>query len=411
MAQLIAYVIPADPTDVPSVAELRRWLRLREPEYMIPSWFVPIDSFPLTPTRKIDRKALPRPELVIEPDETAVEPRDDIEATLAGIWASVLGRPSVGVNQNFFDLGGHSLLATRVFALIEQETGRRIPLSALFETPTIAELAGAIRGEVRHSDWSSLVPIQQAGTKPPFFYVAPYLISVLQFANLGEELAPDQPLYGFQPQGLDGLRPPHNRIEDMAAHYITELKSIQPTGPYSIGGHCSGAWVAFEMARQLEASGDELHAVVLVDQGPPAADRPAVHPAKYIWNRVRFYFRDGRFRHALAWKLKIATARHLVRRVGPPTARYVEEVRAAHREAFGVYGSAKIKHDIFMVRSAESLALSDKDWFLQWADRTEGALRIEDVPGTHANLLVRPYVEAMAVELRKALDRTDACRR
>jgi thioesterase domain-containing protein len=308
------------------------------------------------------------------------------------------------VNQNFFDLGGYSLLATRVFALIEERTGHRLPLSALFDAPTIAELADAIRSEGWRNEWTSLVPIQRTGTELPFFYVAPYQISVLQFAHLGDELAPDRALYGFQPQGLDGRHQSHETIEEMAAHYITEMKAVQPRGPYAIGGHCAGAWVAFEMARQLEAGGDELHAVVLVDQGPPSAEQPAIRPVTYLLNRMRFYRRDRRFRHALMWKLRIALGRHLVRRVGPPTARYVEEVRAVHRDAFRQYEGGTVRHDLVLIRSAESLALVDKAWYVQWADRTEGGFRIESVPGTHASLLERPVVEALATKIRAALD-------
>jgi amino acid adenylation domain-containing protein len=403
-AQLVAYIIATDPSDLPTVTVLRRWLERRLPEYMIPSCFVPIDSFPMTPSRKIDRKALPQPRVVL-PDEEAIAPRDDLEATLGTIWADVLGRPSVGVNQNFFDLGGYSLLATRVFALIEERTGHRLPMSALFDAPTIAELADAIRSEGWRSEWTSLVPIQRSGTELPFFYVAPYEISVLQFAHLGEALLPDRPLYGFQPQGLDGRMPTHETIEETAAHYISEMKSVQPHGPYAIGGHCSGSWVAFEMARQLEDAGDELAAVVLVDQGPPGAGQPRNKLCAYLLNRIRFHLRDGRFRQALMWKLRIAVGRHLVRRIGPPTARHVEQVRAAQREAFRRYtgNGRQLHHDLVLVRSAETLALADKSWFLQWADRTEGSLRTESVPGTHHNLLERQHVGMLAATVRAAL--------
>jgi thioesterase domain-containing protein len=360
----------------------------------------------MTPSRKIDRKALPQPQVLL-PEEGAIAPRDDLEATLGTIWAEVLGRPSVGVNQNFFDLGGYSLLATRVFALIEERTGHRLPISALFDAPSVAELAAAIRSEGWRSEWTSLVPIQRSGAEAPFFYVAPYEISVLQFAHLGEALLPDRPLYGFQPQGLDGRLPTHETIEEMAAHYITELKSVQPHGPYAIGGHCSGSWVAFEMARQLEDAGDELVAVVVVDQGPPGAAQPLHRLCAHLVNRMRSYLRDGRFRHALMWKLRTAVGRHLVRRVGSPTARHVEEVRAVHREAHRQYtgNGRRLHHDLVLIRSAETLAQADKSWFVQWADRTEGSFRTESVPGTHDNLLERQYVETLAARVRAALMR------
>ena len=399
--QLVAYVVPAE-WPAPSGTELGRFLRTQLPAHMVPAQFVPIEAVPLTPNGKLDRQAL-APPAPARQDEGSGSARDSLERMLLGLWGEVLNRSDFGVHDSFFDLGGYSLLATRLFALIEEATGKRIPVSALFETPTIAELAELIRDGGWTTTWSSLVPIQPGGSRRPFFYVAPYMISVLQFAHLAEELGPDQPLYGLQPQGLDGVLPAHERIEDMAAHYIDEIKSLQPHGPYLIGGHCSGSWVAFEMARQLEAKGDEVGAVILVDQGPPGVERPAIKPVAYLLNRLRFYFSDGRLRYALTWQLKIATGRLLLRRVGPPTARFAEEVKAKHRAAFVVYEGGDIEHDLVLLRSEESIALVDKSWYLRWADRTAGSFRHEIISGTHANLLERPYVEQLAARLRFAL--------
>jgi thioesterase domain-containing protein len=391
----VAYVVPrSDPA--PDPAELSRFLRDQLPAHMVPSDFVFIGRIPLTPNGKLDRQALPAPERDVAGSHASRAPRDACEHMLVDIWQEVLGRDNIGIDDDFFELGGYSLLATRVFALIEQRTGKRLPISVLFEAPTIAQLAEAVGSDEWHRAWSSLVPIQPAGSKVPFFYVAPYTISVLQFAQLGEALGHDQPLYGLQPLGLDGRVPAHERVEDMAAHYITELKVVQPEGPYLIGGHCSGAWVAFEMARQLEASGQELHGVLLVDQGPPGADRPHIRPHRYFLNRFRFYLRDGRLRHSMAWQFRIMIARHLVRRIGPTTERFVERVRETHRRAFRLYTGGIIKHDVVLIRSAESLALEDKGWYRQWAERTEGAMTTIDVPGTHANLLVPPFVDSLA---------------
>lgn len=405
--RLVAFVVP-EPAGVLGsaaldTADLAAFLRSQLPIHMVPTAFVAIDRIPLTPNAKVDRRALSTTFDVADSwgDEG---PNNPLERMLVDMWSEVLALDTVGIHDNFFDLGGYSLLATRVFALIEKRTGKRVPVSQLFETPTIAELAAVITNDAAHSTWSSLVSIQPAGTKTPFFYVAPYLISVLQFAKLGKELGDDQPLYGLQPQGLDGKRPPHERIEDMAAHYIEELKCVQPQGPYLLGGHCSGAWVAFEMARQLEASGETLSAVVMVDQGPPGVERPPINPFRYLANRWQFYMSDGRLRDAVAWQLKLGVARLVVRRVGSPTARFVEEVRATHRRAFTRYQGATIRHPIVLLRSAESLSLADKVWYLRWADKTEGAFRTEGVPGTHANLLEQPYVGELATKLRWAFE-------
>ena len=156
--------------------------------------------------------------------------------------------------------------------------------------------------------------------------------------------------------------------------------------------------------------------MVLVDQGPPGVDRPKMEPKRYIANRLRFYFHDGRLRHAMAWQFKILTARLLLRRVGPRAVRFEEEVKAVHRQAFRAYGGGQISQDMTLVCSAESLALADKSWYTRWTDRTSGRLTTCHVAGTHANLLVQPYVAELGREVKRAMgeeqdDVAPACER
>ncbi len=406
LPMLVAYVV-ASPGHRIDSAELIRSLRTALPPHMVPSDIVELDEVPLTPNGKIDHRALPAPTRGATFPAGSEGPTDSLEWMLVDIWQKVLGRKHVSIHDDFFALGGYSLLATRLFAIVEDRTGQRLPVSVLFEHPTIAELAAAIRCDGWRTGWSSLVAIQPAGAGQPFFYVAPYMISVLELAPLGDELGRDRPLYGLQPQGLDGSLPPHTTIEEMAAHYITELKTVQPEGPYAIGGHCAGSWVAFEMARQLEAGGDEVDALVLVDQGPPGVERPQIRPLPYIANRVRFYFSGGRLRHALAWQFKILTGRVLLRRVGSPTARFEEGVKEVHRAAYRVYAGGRVQHDIRLILSADSLSLTDKGWYRRWSELTDGRVTIRDVGGTHANLLVQPFVRQLASEIAVVLDAAD----
>jgi aspartate racemase len=399
--ELAAYAVPASSEPV-TTAELAAFLRTMLPAHMVPARIVPIDTIPLTPNGKLDRRALPEP--VDEPVEATSAARDELEETLIELWGEVLNRANVGIHDDFFDLGGYSLLATRLFALLEERTGQRIPVATLFQSPTIAQLADTIRSSGWTTKWTSLVPIKPAGSRPPLFYVTPYLISVLQLAHLGDELGDDQPLYGLEPQGLDGDLPAHQTIEEMATHYIAEMRSVQPHGPYVLGGHCSGAWVAFEMARQLEAEGEEVDTLLLVDQGPPGIERPEVATWRYVVHRLRHFYRDGRLRHALAWQLKIAMNRFLLRRVGSAQVRSTEEVRAAHHRAHRLYEGGVISSDVVLIRSAETLALEDRSWFLHWEAMTTGAMHLDDVIGTHANLLEQPYVIDLADKMRTALD-------
>ena len=156
----------------------------------------------------------------------------------------MLGITPIGVRENFFDLRGHSLLAVRLFAQIEQASGRQLPLATLFQAPTVEQLTGMLRQEGWSAPWSCLVAIQPGSSKPPFFCIHSSGGHVgLSYYELARHLGSDHPLYGLQALGLDGQTAPLTRFEDMAAHYLTEIRSLQPEGPYFLGGRALvGPW-------------------------------------------------------------------------------------------------------------------------------------------------------------------------
>jgi thioesterase domain-containing protein len=173
-----------------------------------------------------------------------------------------------------------------------------------------------------------------------------------------------------------------------------------------LGGHCAGNWVAFEMAQQLQAQGEEVSLLVLVDSEPPNIEPPHISPIKYYLNRIAFYWRDGRFWDALIWKLGLAYQRLVILRMGEENARRVAAVRNAHACAHRNYHSGTFNGDVLLIRSHESTTLQDKDWHLRWSELINGRLRHKVVPGTHAGLLIEPSVSQMAAEIRAAIDKT-----
>jgi len=396
-----AYVVVASGVDIDST-DILRHARQVLPAPLVPTRLKIVESIPLTPNGKVDPTLLTAEVVTTE----RTEPADDVERMLLEHWRSVLRRDDVGVNDNFFDLGGYSLLATRLFALIEGSTGRRLAVTTLFEAPTVARLADVLRGDASAPSWTSLVPIQRDGRARPLYYVTPYSISVLQLAQLGETLGGDQPLFGLQPQGLDGEAPIHATIEDMAMHYISEIRSHQPTGPYSIGGHCSGSWVAFEMTRQLEAVGEEVDSLVLIDQGPPGVARPKTALWRYVVHRLRFFNADGRLFEALGWQLRNAVGQLLLRRVGSAQRRAAEHVNVAHRRAHNSYQGGEIEAEILFLRSEEAIRLGDRHWHLEWQRFTTGGFVTDTVPSTHAMLLEQPYVTTLADRIHRWLRRS-----
>jgi aspartate racemase len=263
--RLVAYWVAAN-AEVPTYRELRQFLQQTLPDYMIPSAFVRVESLPVTPNGKIDRRALPQPSLSdIHSSSDYVAPRTPLEQQMADIWAEVLKLEQVGIHDNFFELGGHSLLAVNLFTQIEKAFKKNLPLSTLFQAPTIAQLAQLLSLDGVAQSWSSLVKIQPNGSNPPFFCVHEADGHVLCYRELANHLGPEQPFYGLQPQHVDGKWSFHSWIEDMASCYIQELLIVQPEGPYFLGGLCAGGIIAFEMAQQLQAQGQEVALLALFD--------------------------------------------------------------------------------------------------------------------------------------------------
>jgi non-ribosomal peptide synthetase component F/thioesterase domain-containing protein len=192
-------------------------------------------------------------------------PQNDTEKQLKQIWGELLGIRSIGVQQNYFELGGNSILAVRLFNQIENAFTVKLPLSTLLEAPTIRQFARLLRNDGSVPTWSPVVPIQPFGSRPPFFCVHAAGGNVLLYRALSRHLGGGQPFYGLQFPGLDGEQPLLTRIEDIAALYVQEIRTIQPHGPYYLGGYCLGGTIALEMAQQLTRVGEEVALLALFD--------------------------------------------------------------------------------------------------------------------------------------------------
>jgi len=244
----------------------------------------------LTPSGKIDRKALPLPdEGRIETRAASVAPRDPIEQLLAQLWAKILKVRHVGLYDNFFELGGHSLLAVRMIVEIEKVYKKRLPLATLLQAPTVGALAEMLRKQEWKPSWSSLVPIRPGGSKPPLFLMHSHGGNVLEYYPLADRLDASQPVYAIQAKGLDGQIVKNRSMEEMAALYLEEVRSLQPEGPYYLGGFCFGGVLALEAAQQLSAAGQEVALVVMIQSMHPASARfkPDTTVLQRWWYRTK----------------------------------------------------------------------------------------------------------------------------
>jgi amino acid adenylation domain-containing protein len=418
--RLVAYV--ASPGEnAPSASALRQFVQQRLPEYMVPSTFVVLEQLPLTPNGKIDRRALPdpggaRPDLT----RTFVAPRTNTEELVASIWAEVLGLKQVGVHDNFFELGGHSLLATRLIARVQEACDVDLPLRTLFVAPTVAGMSEMIEDhqldqedEFEEPTHSPLVLIQPNGSKPPFFCIHPSGGRVFCYADLARRLVPDRPFYGIESPGLEDEQDHLTQIEAIAAYYIDLMRTVQPEGPYFLGGWSMGGIVAFEIARQLQAQGQQVALLALLDIRPPAstvtAFDDALHTQRFIEDLATLFGKSPPpltadlvtlgSNEQLVYILQQMRANDIV----PPDFGLAQlrrqiGVYKANSQAMLSYAAQPYPGRVTLFRAEDSLYQA-----ADWERLAAGGLESYLVPGNHYTFLKQPYVHILAQQLQECI--------
>ena len=350
-----------------------------------------------------------------------VAPRDSLELQLSKIWEEVLGIAPIGVKDSFFELSGQSLVAVRLFMQIEKTFGKNFPLSTLFQAPTVEQQASILQQSESSAHWDSLVAIQTSGSKPPLFCVHPIDGNVLIFQKLASHLGSDQPVYGIQAKGLDGRQAIHTRFEDMAADYIKEIRTVQPEGPYFLGGYSSGGVVAFEMAQQLYAQGQKVAMLALFDSYCPVYFNPKSFSDlafRHLVNLVRLepkgkltYLRTGLGETKQRWMEEIA------RKFSPgsgssmpidnQTATDTEDLFAAQkqatRNAVRDYVPRVYPGRACLFRCAEQPWWLGSDRQLGWGGLAAEGLELHEVPGNHWTI-IRENVSLLAEKLGICLE-------
>ncbi|MGG0065908.1 non-ribosomal peptide synthetase DhbF [Bacillus subtilis] len=262
--RLAAYVIPSEETF--DTAELRRYAAERLPDYMVPAAFVTMKELPLTPNGKLDRKALPAPDFAAA--VTGRGPRTPQEEILCDLFMEVLHLPRVGIDDRFFDLGGHSLLAVQLMSRIREALGVELSIGNLFEAPTVAGLAERLEMGSSQSALDVLLPLRTSGDKPPLFCVHPAGGLSWCYAGLMTNIGTDYPIYGLQARGIGQREELPKTLDDMAADYIKQIRTVQPKGPYHLLGWSLGGNVVQAMATQLQNQGEEVSLLVMLDAYP-----------------------------------------------------------------------------------------------------------------------------------------------
>jgi aspartate racemase len=394
---------------------------------MVPAVFVQLEKLPLTANGKVDRRALPEP-VGLEEADSYCPPRDRLELQLTRIWESLLQVERVSVKDNFFDLGGHSLLAVKLLAHINQSLGRNLSVVSVFQAPTVEQMAQLVRQEGWKSPGESLVVVQPNGSKPPFFCVHGYA----GYTGLAAHLGHDQPFYGLV-QGLEGNRF-YTRVEDLAAHYLKDVKALCPKGPYLLGGHSFGGLVAFEMAQQLRRAGEEVGLLALIDPTPPRRGDPqfrsAVRSSKRRTRSINNV--SSRILHHLGQLLELPSGRKAayarqrlsvmarllgkngkrlrcemylrVRRPMPPELRtfYIGEILFGdhYPAAAKAYRSQRYDGPAVLIHTGSNHAFDPE---IVWRELIPEGLTAYTVPGKHLEILKEPLVAAVATHLSNYL--------
>ena len=364
-----------------------------------------------------------------------VAPETTIEKTLAGFWQDLLGVSHVGVCDSFFDLGGHSLIAVRLFAMVKKTFKVDFPISVLFEAPTIrkcADLIAAQVGEVEEGSdkapakpqrrFTHLVPMHDGdgGPRRPFFLIAGMFGNVLNLRHLAHLLGQDRPFYGLQARGLYGGEAPHDSIEEAARDYIAEMRQVQPSGPYMIGGFSGGGITAYEIARQLEMMGEEVSIVVMLDTPLPQR-RPLSRG-----DRLRIQWAEAKARgmfYPVIWARNRIAWEIAKRRDAGVTEEnhgfHNAEIESAFYRAIETYQVRPWNGRLVlfrpplvgkwtvsggqMVNSERSYVTHDNDWSL-FAPQVE----VHEVPGDHDSMVLEPNVRVLAAQMREAIEGAEA---
>ncbi|MFN6567373.1 amino acid adenylation domain-containing protein [Dendronalium sp. ChiSLP03b] len=402
---LVAYIV-VDRDRAAKTDEVRRFLKQRLPDYMMPSTFVILEALPMTPNGKVDRRALPEPaQIRQELEETFVAPRDEMELQLVKIWQKILGVNPIGIRDNFFSLGGHSLVAVRVLAQVEKVFKKNLPVSTLLQNPTIEQLAVILRQSELMNSWSYLVPLQPRGSKPPLFLCQ----GIGVYQPLITYLDSEQPVYGLLSDDEQGKPVKLNRLEELAFNYIKEIRTLQPEGPYLLGGHSFGGVIAFEMAQQLISQGQKVALLVLLDtflpgttKAIPSSERLLFHlnqllrtGPKYLVENVMEKLSKTYGKFALKHKFfKIKTLEHLVRQA----AYYKTVVKYAKHYVPQVY----LGRITLFIASEKSVRVEPE---LGWTKLVAGKLESHEIPGDHFGILKEPNVRLLAEKLQVSIDR------
>ncbi len=408
--RIIAYIV-LHPFTTVTQAELHRFVKERLPDYMLPGAWVFLNEFPLTPSGKINQLVLPAPDQdLLEHKLTYHAPNDELELRLVKLWEHLLEISPIGIDDNFFEIGGHSMLVVRLITQLERELGKPLSLALIFHAPTISLMASVLRKDGWRPTWSSLVPIRTTGTLPPLFCVHADG-GAFFYTRFSSFLSPQQPFYGLQARGLDGIDPPFTNVKDMASHYISEIRTIQHKGPYLISGFSMGGVVIYEMAQQLLVAGEQS-LIIFLDA--PSPDYPEIIGTTSLEKIKRLFSMElspmiNRLLHRLDQRRRWLTDELLCKfflffdRPLSPSLR-IHRIRNLNHQISDEYQPKPLNGQAVILRASQQPAGAKPDPTLGWSQYIQGRISEYIIPGDHESIFVEPHVRELANKLQTSID-------
>jgi thioesterase domain-containing protein/acyl carrier protein len=395
------------------------FLKRKLPEYMVPGLWMELSELPLNPNGKIDRNALPDVnEFQLVNDRVA--PRNEAEESLAGIWKSVLAVNDLGMLDNFFDLGGQSLLAVQMLAEVEKKFRKKVSINNVFKYPTIELLAEFLYSGKAKDRYKSLVPIKATGNKTPLYIIHGDGYNMSNFVSLANYLDEQQPLFSLQPVGLDGKDEPFDSLEDMAAHYVSEILQHNPDGPYAIVGYSFGGYVAIEIKRQLENMGKEVKTLGIfdTDAGVLQYKKSGLKkvPKKLIRQipKALFVVKSLINSPSETFNYQKEMAAKRFKSLSSKFGKHEEEltdidlnlykININHEVALNNYDLKPFHGTLHLFKAQSRMYFVDEFEFLGWKKFAKDDVIVYDIPGDHRTMFLPPHVKELAAMLQHILN-------
>jgi amino acid adenylation domain-containing protein len=413
---LVAYVVLSG--DAPdALSMIKDDLRSKVPEYMVPSEFVVIEEMPLNHSGKVDRKSLPDPGVHSGRGGTYVEPRTDLERTLAQIWGESLHLDRIGIHDNLFDLGGHSLMTVELSSKIEASLGITVPLIAFFRAPTIAQLAEVLRARQFPGEGDSIVMLQSSpGTLAPLFCVPGLGGDAVGLRDLAQQLGHDRSIYGIQPSKVGDTA--SSSMESIASLHIDSLRSVQSNGPYYLVGFSLGGIIAYEMARQLHDAGEKVSMLGLIDTYAPGYPRKSSAPVRLVLHFLEMLRRPGARADYVKERIERLASRVFARSSSQPATLSsmpgsvesgIQRRSDALLRALRTYRPMPYFGPILLCRATAALEYTGShygDQLLGWGKWLKGEVRSQSIPGAHLDLVRGPNARHVADVLQTFMNST-----